>query len=166
MPGLRTIVLLAATTATGLAAGLFYGYVCSVMPGLARADDRTFVTTMQEINVAILNGWFALSFGGSLVLTIAAAVMHRSADARPVLPWIVAAAVLYALVLVITIAFNVPLNDRLAAAGPVDRIADLAAVRRAFEAPWVRWNLARAIANVASFVCLVWALVLEGRIHD
>jgi hypothetical protein len=35
------------------------------MPGLRRTDDRTFVDAMQSINVAIINGWFALSFAGA-----------------------------------------------------------------------------------------------------
>ena len=59
------------------------------------------------------------------------------------LPWIAAALVLYVATLVITIGFNVPLNNELAAAGDPDRIRDLAAVRERFEAAWVRWNIAR-----------------------
>jgi uncharacterized membrane protein len=37
-------------------------------------------------------------------------------------------------------------------------------VRGRFEAAWVRWNIVRTAANVASFGCLLWALVLHGRI--
>lgn len=80
------------------------------------------------------------------------------------LPWIVAALVLYVLTLVITMAINVPLNNELAAAGAPDRIADLAAVREHFEAKWVRWNVARAVASTAAFGCLTWALVLQGLV--
>ena len=35
------VVLVAALVASGLIAGLFYAYACSVMPGLARGDDKT-----------------------------------------------------------------------------------------------------------------------------
>jgi uncharacterized membrane protein len=160
----RTAVLAAATIATGLVAGLFYAYACSVMLGLGRTDDRTFVDVMQKINVAILNGWFALSFAGALVLTILAAVFHLRGDGRLVLPWIAAAFVLYGLALVITMGFNVPLNNALAAAGEPDRIADLATVRERFEASWVRWNVVRAVTSTAALGCLTWALVLHGRI--
>jgi uncharacterized membrane protein len=147
----------------GLAAGLFYTFACAVMPGLRGTDPRTFVEAMQRINVAILNGWFALSFVGALVLTALAAALHLPANGRAVLPWILAALVLYALVLVITMAVNVPLNDALVAAGDPDRIADLAEVRRRFEVPWVRWNLVRAVTSTAAFGCLAWALALHGR---
>ena len=51
----RSGALAAATITTGLMAGLYYAYACSVMPGLSRTDDRTFVSAMQQINVAIIN---------------------------------------------------------------------------------------------------------------
>ena len=57
-----------------------------------------------------------------------------------------------------------PLNDQLQAAGPVDRIADLAGVRARFEPTWVRWNIVRAVLNSAAFGCLTWALVVHGRL--
>ena len=159
----RGAALVSATITTGLMAGLLYAYACSVMIGLSRTDDRTFVDVMQRINVAIVNGWFLISFLGALVFTTLAAVLHMRGDGRPVLPWIVAALVLYLAALVITIGVNIPLNNAVAAAGDPDRIADLAAVRERFEATWVRWNIVRAAASTAAFGCLTWALVLFGR---
>jgi uncharacterized membrane protein len=141
--------VVAATLTTGLMAGLYYAYAISVMLGLSRTDDRTFVSAMQQINVAILNPWFFVSFFGALVFTALAGVLHLHGDWRAVLPWIAAALVLYGATLVIT--------------GEADRIANLAAVRERFEASWVRWNIARAVASTAAFGCLTWALVLHGR---
>jgi uncharacterized membrane protein len=158
----QTTTLFAATITSGLVAGLFYAYACSVMLGLRLTDDRTFVETMQRINVAILNGWFMIAFLGTPVLVVLAAVLRFQGDGRSVLPWIVAALVLYGAVLIITFVVNVPLNNELAAAGDPHRIADLAAVREHFEARWVRWNLARAVSSTAAFGCLAWALVLHG----
>ena len=159
----RSGALAAATITTGLMAGLYYAYACSVMPGLSRTVDRTFVSAMQQINVAIINPWFFVSFFGAIVFTALAAALHLRGDGRAVLPWIAAALVLYVATLVITIGFNVALNNELAAAGDPDRIADLAAVRERFEATWVRWNIARTVASTAAFGCLIWALVLHGR---
>lgn len=163
MGALRGATLVAATIAMGLAAGLFYTFSISVMPGLGRTGDRTFVEAMQRINVAIMNGWFAIAFAGALVLTIVAGLLHLGGDGRAVLPWIVAAFVLYAAVLVITFAVNVPLNNAIDAAGPPDRLADPAAVRQAFEARWVPWNIVRAVTSTAAFACLAWSLVVYGQ---
>jgi uncharacterized membrane protein len=161
---MRTAVLVAATLATGLVAGLFYAYSVSVMPGLGRADDRTLVGTMQHINVAIKNGWFLVVFLGALVLAAVAVGLNLGADHRSVLPWTVAGLVLYVITLAVTFRANIPLNDELDAAGAPDRVADLAAVRERFEQAWVRWNIVRTVACTAAFGCLAWALVLHGRI--
>ncbi|MEV7008446.1 anthrone oxygenase family protein [Streptosporangium sp. NPDC051022] len=159
---LQTVSLLAATVTTGLMAGLFASFAYAVMPGLGRSHDRTFVEAMQRINVAILNGWFMFCFLGGLVFTIAALVLHLRSDGG-VLPWIIAALVLYGVMFVVTAAVNVPLNDQLAKAGAPGDIADLAAVRQLFESRWVTWNVVRAVANVTAFAVLTWALVLHGR---
>ncbi|WP_406311311.1 DUF1772 domain-containing protein [Streptosporangium sp. NBC_01639] len=159
---LRSATLAAATLTTGLMAGLFYAYACSVMLGLGRTDDRTFVDAMQWINVKIINGWFLVPFLGAPILIVLTGVLILRGDGRSALPWIVAAFVLYGMTLAITFAVNVPLNNRLAAAGAPDDIADLAAVREAFETTWNRWNIARAGTSTAAFGCLVWALVLPG----
>ncbi|MBB2915515.1 putative membrane protein [Streptosporangium becharense] len=156
---LRVAALFAATITTGLVAGLFYAYACSVMPGLSRTDDRTFVGTMQSINVAILNGWFAVCFLGAPVTTGVAAGLHLHREGRAALPWIAAAFVLYAATIAVTAAVSVPMNNVLDAAGEPGRIADLPAVRRDFEAGWVRWNLVRAVTSAAAFACLVRALL-------
>jgi uncharacterized membrane protein len=148
--------LLAGTVTTGLMAGLFAAFSYAVMPGLGRTDDATFVQSVQRINVAILNGWFGLCFAGALVFTAIAVLLHRG---RPGLSWIVAGLVLYAAVLVVTFAVNVPLNNRLDAA-----TTDPAAARDAFERTWVLWNNARSVLSTAAFGCLCWALVLHGRL--
>lgn len=159
----RGATLVVATVAMGLLAGLFYAFDCSVMPGLNRTDDRTFVSGMQQINVAILNGWFFAVFLGAPLVTALAGLLQLGGGSRRVLLWIVAAFVLAGVEFVITVVVNIPLNDALAAAGDPEQIADLAAVRAQFEASWVRWNVARTVALTAAFGCLTWALMLYGR---
>jgi uncharacterized membrane protein len=165
MDAVRAMSLIAATMSMGLMAGVFGLYAHTIMPGLGRTDDRTFVGAFQAIDRAIINPWFlAGGFVGALVFTALAAVLHVPADRRSVLPWIAVALILYLVVFVITIGVNVPLNDAIKAAGDPDRIADLAMVRERFdEARWVRWNNVRTLASTAAFGCLAWALVLFGR---
>ncbi|MGU3292837.1 anthrone oxygenase family protein [Williamsia sp. M5A3_1d] len=147
--------LVLGVTTSGLVAGLFCAFAYAVMPGLHRTDDRTLVTAMQKINVAIVNPVFLLLFFGGLVVAVAAAWCSRS---QPIGPWAIAAAVLYLVGMVVTIAANIPLNDRLAASLGLD--ADGA--REVFETAWVRWNSVRAVAHTAGFVVLATGLVI-GR---
>lgn len=156
MNALKNLTLVGGTVTTGLIAGLFYAYSCSVMLGLAKVDDRTFVEVMQRINVAIINPAFMFCFMGTLVIVGAAAFFNRGSGA---LKWIVAGLVLYIVALIVAFAFNIPLNDALAAAGDPAQITDLAAVRVHFEGDWVRWNLIRAVLHTGAFGLLCWALV-------
>jgi len=148
---MSTVVLVAALVAAGLIAGLFYAYACSVMPGIGRGDDKTFVEAMRGINVAIVNPVFMLTFLGAPLL--AGVAMFLNPGPRP---WVIAGFVFLAAMIVITGVVNIPLNNAL------DQGDDYAAVRAAFETVWVRWNVVRAGVSTAGFGCLV-AAVLTRR---
>lgn len=157
---IRTAVLLGATLTTGLAAGVIALYAHTIIPGLHTTDDRTFVAAFQSIDRAIINPWFMGTFFGALVLTTAAAFANRG---RPAFGWVSAALALYVVVVAITLAVNVPLNDAVTKAGNPAQI-DVAKVRESFhEARWVGWNLVRLATSLAAFASLAWALVLDGR---
>jgi uncharacterized membrane protein len=64
---LRVAALVAATLTTGLSAGMFYVFSHAIMPGLGRANDRTFVGGFQAIDKAIVNPWFLFGYLGSVV---------------------------------------------------------------------------------------------------
>jgi len=157
-----TLLLLLATMTTGLTAGAYALYAHTVMPGLGRADDRTFVAGFQALDRAIVNPWFmAGGFLGAPVLTAAVAVTHLSETQRPVLPWTVLALVLDLVTVAVTVAVNVPRNDRLKAAGDPE-VIDVAAVRAQFgERTWARWNLVRVLLSLVVFAALAWALVVS-----
>lgn len=140
---LRGPVLLAATVVTGLQAGTYYTWACGVMPGLAKADDRAFVSSMNHINVAIVNPVFMLSFVGAPALA-AAAVAATTGNARA---WAIAGLVLALGTVAVTAMSNVPLNDALAAGGS----------RAEFESAWVRWNVVRTLTSTGALACLAWA---------
>jgi len=158
----QRITLIAATITMGLVAGLFYAFAQAIMPGLGRSDDSTFVAGFQAIDMAINNPWQAAGFVGAPVFTASAAALQLGADDRSSLVWIMAALVLYGVMLAITFRVHLPLNNEIQAAGGPDHIADLAAVRERFESRWVSWNIARAAFSTAAFGCLTWALVLYG----
>jgi uncharacterized membrane protein len=77
--------------------------------------------------------------------------------------WVAAGFGLSALCLLITFAFNIPLNDQLDAAGDPAKIANINEVRDAFETPWAIWNIVRTVAITGAFVCLARAFFGRGR---
>ncbi|MFE7072990.1 DUF1772 domain-containing protein [Streptomyces sp. NPDC057620] len=154
-------VLIAATVAMGLIAGLFYAFACSIMPALARSDDRVYVEVMQNINDAIQNPVFFLSFLGALLLTAVCAWQLRGSPR--VRMWVFGALVAYGLAFLFTVAVNIPLNDTLMDAGNPATTADPASVREEFEDPWVAWNVVRAALCTLALGLLARALTLYGR---
>jgi uncharacterized membrane protein len=158
-----TVTLMLATLTVGMMAGIMAAFALSVMRGLARTSDGTFVEVMRRINVEIVNPWFLFCFLGGAVFTLLTLFLTLrgysvGAPQRDATGWIIAALVLYGLSLGVTFLVNMPLNAALAAADP----ADPAAARKPFEKRWVQFNVIRTITAVASFVCLAWALRLTG----
>jgi uncharacterized membrane protein len=142
---MQAVALLAATLTAGLMAGVYGIFALAIMPGLRATDDRTFVAAFQAIDRAIVNPLFMLWFFGPLLFAAAAALAGGDA-----LPWILAALVLSLVVVVITFAVHLPLNDAIKTVGE----------RAAFhEARWVAWNLVRAVLSIVAFGLLMWALV-------
>lgn len=152
MTTLRMLSVHGALLTTGLMAGIYVAFSIGVMPGLARTDDQTYVTAMRAMNESILNGWFAVIFGGPLVLGLVAALTHLGPGRRATLAWLGAALALYVVSLLVTGAVNVPLNDDLAAAPSVTE------AREAFHDAWVRSNVVRSVTAIASFAALVGAV--------
>jgi uncharacterized membrane protein len=142
---------------TGLLAGLYYGYAVSVMPGLHRAGDQTMVEAMQEIDRAIQNPVFFLSFLGAPALSLWALIRARRGQSNETLKWVVAGFALNALGLLITAGLNIPLNNQL------DKAHDVAAARRDYENPWIAWNIVRTLVTTAAFACLVRVPFLRSR---
>lgn len=150
---LRNPLLLLAAVSAGLQAGTYYTWANAVMPGLGRADDRTFVTAFNHMNAAIVNPLFMLTFLGTPVLAAGAAITSTPATR----PWVVGGLVLAVATVGVTIAANVPLNEALDRLDGVrGNVTELAAGRSDFEGAWRGWNLARVGTSAGALAALVW----------
>lgn len=154
----QSVTLVAATVGTGLMAGLYFAFDISVMPGLARGDDHTYVTAMRNINEAIDNGLFGLLFLGAFLATGIAAAQQQRGGRPAAARWGWTAFALYGLSLAVTAAVNLPLNSRLARAG-----ADMNTARSRFGPRWRGANTVRTLACTAALAALGRALTLHGR---
>lgn len=144
------IALLTAVTTIGSAAvgGIFYAFSSFVMPGLDRIGSTDAGIAMRGINAeAQANGPFLVLFFGTTVLALALGTVAVVQWGRPGGGLLIAGAALAVLPAVITIVFNVPLNDRLD--GGLDW--------QAYLGPWTAWNHARTVSAL-----LGAALLLTG----
>ncbi len=148
----KNLILLLSTVSTALIGGLFYAYSCSVIPGLTRLSDLSFLQAMQSINRAILNPLFFASFMGTLIFLPISVWFFK--DNPTVFYLLLAAALLYfGGVFLVTVIGNVPLNDLLDGTDLTKLdTAGLSALRNKFEPSW---NLFHRIRTIASFICIV-----------
>jgi uncharacterized membrane protein len=137
---------LTAVLGSALVAGVFFAFSTFVMKALARLPVDQGTAAMQSINVVVLNRWFLGAFFGTgiaCVLLVIAAAVQWGANAV----YLVAGSLLYLVgTLWVTIAFNVPRNNALAARG--------AEVWGRYVREWTAWNHVRtaaALAAAASF---------------
>lgn len=149
----QDVVILLGVVSSGLIAGLFFAWEVSVIPGLARVDDRTYVQAMQHINRAILNPVFLLPFLLTPGFLVGAEVL---ADGGAV-TWIAAAAVYVVGVLGVTMTRNVPFNNELDQFNADTTGELLAEARHRYETRWNRWNRLRTLAALGAFVLAVVA---------
>jgi uncharacterized membrane protein len=150
--------------ASALAAGFFYAYSVSVMPGLTAAGDPlAAVRAMQGINAVIRTPVFAFTFFGALAFPLLAAVAATAAGLRAVAALALADAFAYGLgVFVVTFTINVPMNDTLAAVQPT-AAEQAGEVWRGYAGPWTAWNHLRTAASILSFALLSAAFMQAFR---
>jgi uncharacterized membrane protein len=139
---------------------VFFGYAVSVNPGLHRRTDREYVRAMQSINIVIQNGFFFLTFMGPLLLLPLVTFMFKDSG----LPFILllTASIVYIVgSFGVTVAGNVPLNEKLARI-KADTASDseLAAARAQFEKPWNSLHMVRTVASIIATVLLFAACVV------
>ncbi|MGH8846302.1 MAG: DUF1772 domain-containing protein [Polaromonas sp.] len=153
---LSTLALLACIGA-GTVGGVFFAFSTFVMQALAQLPAGQGVAAMQRINVVVLNRLFLGMFMGTAVLAAACVAASFLPWNAPRSPLLLAAGLLYLVgSFFVTVAFNVPRNERLARLG--SESSEAAAYWPVYVREWSQWNHVRTVASVASAACSAAAL--------
>lgn len=157
-------IRLVAVLGCGLIAGVFFAFSTFVMKALARSPSEQGISAMQSINVFAVKSWFLVVFVGTAVacgfVAVSAVVRWDTSSSALLLGGSV---VFLAGTFLVTMLFNVPMNNALAAM-PVDDPAR--ATRWAdYVTRWTRWNHVRTIASLAAAALLIigWAAERKHR---
>lgn len=152
-----TALLIAALAGSGLIGGLFFAFSNTLMKAFDRLPAAAAVAAMQSINATILNSLFFLVFFGTAAACAALIIVSVPRLGRTAAVLACSGALLYLIgSIVVTMLFNVPLNNKLAAV-PLSA-NDLAAQWQAYRVPWTMWNHVRTVACALAAVAFASAL--------
>ena len=154
------ILTTVAAIASAAAAGMMYVFSTFVMRGLDHTGPVSAITAMRGINVAAnASAPFLLVYLGAAVLAAAVGVVAVVQIHQPGSGWLLAGAIFGVLAAIITMAFNVPLNNHLDIVDPATlSVADAAREWQAYFSTWTAWNHARTVpAIVAPVLMLIGA---------
>ena len=154
-------VLYAATLVTalgcGLIAGAFFAFSSFVMPALKRLPTEGGIAAMQSINVLAVTPVFMIALFGSAAGCLGLIAWAAFSWGEQPTALVLAGGALYIVGTIgVTIACNVPLNDRLATLHPQD--ADAVGYWDEYVTKWTAWNHLRAAMSLAAAVTLTITL--------
>jgi uncharacterized membrane protein len=146
----------------GLMAGLYFTFSAFIMTAFSRIAPAAGISAMQSISVTILNPVFFSVFFGMVATSLLLAVAALFKWAEPGAAFLLAGGLLYILCsLLVTIFFNVPLNDGLAKVAPDS--AEAASAWARYFAAWMPWNHVRTVGCLASAAAFTAALCCQAR---
>jgi uncharacterized membrane protein len=151
------IAAMATALGAALTAGIFFAFSTFVMSALGQIKPSEGVAAMQSINVAVLNPWFFTVFFGTAAACLGLAVVGVLRWNEPGAPHLLAGGALYLFgCILVTVARNVPLNERLAAVEP--DAAETEELWTHYLSAWTRWNHLRTAASLAASALLFMAI--------
>jgi uncharacterized membrane protein len=142
------------------AGGMMYVFSTFVMRGLDRTGPIDAITAMRGMNAeANANPAFLLGYFGATILALVVGVMAVVKLNQPGSWLVLVGAVFVILGAVITMAFNVPLNNHLDTVNPDGlSVADAAREWQAYFSTWTAWNHARTVTSFIGAVVLLAGL--------
>jgi uncharacterized membrane protein len=154
-------VLYAATLATalgcGLVAGVFFAFSSFVMASLKRLPSAQGIAAMQSIIIVAVTPAFMTALFGTAAACLGLAGWALISMGGAPLALVLIGCALYLLGTIgVTIACNVPLNNRLATVHPQG--ADAADYWAKYVTKWTAWNHVRTVAALAAAALLTVAL--------
>lgn len=157
MQTLITGLLWLSAIGCGLMAGLYFAFSVFIMTALGRIDQAAGVAAMNSINTVIVQSLFLPVFMGSTLTCLALALLAPFRWSEPGAALWLAGGVLYvAGMFVVTVAFNVPLNNALAAVQPASE--EVGALWARYLSDWTWWNHVRTATSTLAFVLFIAAI--------
>lgn len=155
------VLLWFAAIGCSLLGGLFFAFSAFVMRALGSLTPSAGIAAMNAINRDILRSAFMPLFWGTTLAALALAVLGLLRWGEAGAATMFAAGAVYVLgMFVVTVAIEVPQNDRLQAVDADDAAA--LPVWRGYLSKWTAWNHVRTVACLLAGALCVAALLARA----
>lgn len=152
-----TVLLWFSALGCGLLAGLYFTFSAFVMTALGRIEQERGISAMNAINATILRSLFMPMFMGTTLASFALAILAIVRWGQPESVPMFAGGLLYVTgMFVVTMVFNVPLNNALAAVDPAG--TEAASVWRRYLKDWTLWNHVRTVSCIGTTALFIAAI--------
>lgn len=157
MEPIVTGLLWFAALSCGLLAGLYFAFSAFIMRALGRIEHSAGVAAMNAINADILRSLFMPLFLGSTLVSLALAIVALLRWGRAGSIEMLAGGILYFVgMFLVTMLFNVPLNNRLMSASPAT--VEGVGLWHDYLRRWTAWNHVRTLASTAALALFIAAI--------
>jgi len=157
---LVAFTLFIAALGAGLTAGVYFAFSTFIMRSFDSLGATQAADAMNAINEIILRSWFmTLFFGSTLLYALLAgyAAINVDLDGRW---WLFTAGVIYVVgMFLCTVLFNVPFNNRLAAAAESEDLKT--EFWQHYYLYWTRWNHLRTLCSLITAAISIQYLVSQ-----
>lgn len=159
------LIMLISLLLLALMAGLFFSWTVSVIPGLAKLEDKSYLEAMQSLNRAILNPAFFVVFLGSIVALPLVTFFEYKSGTNKRFYLLMIASLIYLIGSVgVTFLGNVPINNQLEVLDiSTMKSEQLKSFRSGFESKWNTLNLIRTISSATAFGLFLFAILSKSE---
>ncbi len=159
--GMLDLAALLSALGCALVAGVFFAFSAFVMKALGKLPPPQGIAAMQSINVVVINPWFLTAFFGTAAVCVFVLIASVLRWHEPGTHYLLVGSGLYLMgTVLVTMLFNVPRNNALAAVAPPS--PEAASVWVAYLTSWTAWNHVRTAAAFAASALLIIAFQLRA----
>jgi uncharacterized membrane protein len=140
-----------------LMAGVFFAFSTFVMKALAWIKPEQGIAAMQSIDAAVPSSLFGMTFIVTAAACAVLAVFSLFRWHKPGAGYLLAGSLLYlAGSILVTMIFNIPKNNALAAVDPAS--VEGARLWVDYVSSWTAWNHVRTVASIAAAASLTYGV--------
>jgi uncharacterized membrane protein len=155
-----SLLTLVGALGCSLIGGVFFAFSTFVMKALARLPPPQGIAAMQSINVYAITPVFMTALFGTAAMCLVLAVSSLLAWQNAGAAYLFTGSLLYlAGTILVTVVFNVPRNDALAAVDPSS--SDGARLWAGYVSSWTAWNHVRTLSGLTAAALMTIGICLR-----